>query len=254
MSRKILWIDPVVSNIFDESMKDYLNSIKHEDTILDVVSLNNGPKHLEYQFYEALVGFDILNNIKIAEKNGYDAAIIGCFYDPFLSEAREISDIVVTAPAESSMAIAISLGHKFSIIVGRKKWIPQMEENLIKYGLRDRLASFKYINMGVLDFQVKKEETERRLINAGKEAIEKDGAEVLILGCTAQFGFYKKMQEKLGIPVIDPSVASLKYAEFLIDLKKFTGLKHSKIGKYETPPYEEIKDWNLEKIYGIIWK
>jgi len=160
MSRKILWIDPVVSNIFDESMKDYLNSIKHEDTILDVVSLNNGPKHLEYQFYEALVGFDILNNIKIAEKNGYDAAIIGCFYDPFLSEAREISDIVVTAPAESSMAIAISLGHKFSIIVGRKKWIPQMEENLIKYGLRDRLASFKYINMGVLDFQVKKEETE----------------------------------------------------------------------------------------------
>ncbi|MGC8689761.1 MAG: aspartate/glutamate racemase family protein [Thermoplasmata archaeon] len=251
MERRILWINPIGTNLFDIPMKENLNKVKDKETILDVVSFEKGPSHLEYQVYEALVGTDILRTIKNAEKQGYDAAVIGCFYDPFLSEAREISNIVVTAPAESSMAIAISLGHKFTIIVGRKKWIPQMEENLLRYGLKERLASFKSIDLGVLDFQNKKEETEKRLIEAGREAIEEDGAEVLILGCTAEFGFYRKMQESLNVPVIDATIAPLKYAEFLVDLKRLAGIKHSRIGKYESPPYTEIKAWGLDRMFNI---
>lgn len=253
MIRKILWINPIGTDIFDKPMKENLEAVKDENTEIDVISFEKGPYHLEYQFYETLIGIDILRSIKKAEKQGYDAAVIGCFYDPFLSEAREISNMAITAPAESSMAIAISLGHKFSIIVGRKKWIPQMEENVLRYGLKDRLASFKSIDMGVLEFQTKKEETEKRLIEAGKIAIKNDGAEVLILGCTAEFGFYKKMQEELKVPVIDATVAPLKYAEFLVDLKRKAGLTHSKIGRYETPPYSEIKEWNIEKKYKIFW-
>ena len=250
---KILWINPIGTNIFDKPILDYLNTVKDENTELEVISFNYGPHHLEYHFYEALVGMDILRAIKDAEKKGFDAAIIGCFYDPYLTEAREITNIVVTAPAEASLAIANSLGHKFSIIVGRKKWIPKMEENIIKYGLKDKLASFKSIDMGVLEFQEKKEEVEKRLFEAGKEAVEKDGAEVLILGCTAQFGFYKKLQEKLNVPVIDATIAPLKYAEFLVNLKKKVGLSHSKIGKYQSPPISEIKEWDLENKFNIKW-
>jgi allantoin racemase len=40
--------------------------------------------------------------------------------------------LVVTAPAEASMHIAVTLGQRFSIIVGRTKWIPLMRENVIK--------------------------------------------------------------------------------------------------------------------------
>ncbi|MGC8709899.1 MAG: aspartate/glutamate racemase family protein [Thermoplasmata archaeon] len=251
MLRKILWINPIGTDLFDAPMKENLNEVKDKETILDIVSFEKGPWHLEYQLYEALIGIDILRVIKNAERDGYDAAIIGCFYDPYLSEAREISNIVVTAPAESSMAIAISLGHKFSVIVGRRKWIPQMEENLLRYGLKERLASFKSIELGVLDFQNKKDETEKRLIEAGREAIEKDGAEVLILGCTAEFGFYRKMQKELDVPVIDATVAPLKYAEFLVDLKRIAGIKHSKIGKYESPPFAEIKGWQIDRTFNI---
>ncbi|MGB9815165.1 MAG: aspartate/glutamate racemase family protein [Thermoplasmata archaeon] len=253
MSKKILWINPVGTDLFDRPIKDYLNEVKNSDTYLEVISFKRGPHHLEYQFYESLVGLDILRSIKLAEKDGYDAAVIGCFYDPFLSEAREISNIVVTAPAESSFAIAISLGHKFSILVGRRKWIPQMEENVIKYGLKERLASFRSIDMGVLEFQKRKEETEKRLITEAKKAIEEDGAEVIILGCTAEFGFYKKMEEKLGVPVIDATIAPLKYAEFLVELKKISGISHSRKGKYEMPPTEEIKNWNIEEHYQFKW-
>jgi allantoin racemase len=251
--RRLLWINPIGSDTFDGPIREYLNGIKEENTILDVASFKRGPHHLEYQFYETLVGLDILRTVKDAERRGYDASIIGCFYDPYLSEAREITNIVVAGPAESSLAIAMSLGHKFSIIVGRKKWIPQMEENIIKYGLKERLASFRPIDMGVLDFQEKRDETERRLMDAGSEAIEKDSAEVIILGCTAEFGFYERMQEELQVPVIDATVAPLKYAEFMVDLKRATGTGHSKIRKYEAPPKAEIKSWDLEKQYNLRW-
>lgn len=84
-----------------------------------------GRGHLEYYSYGPLVVSKLLKIIKEAEKENFDGAIIGCFYDPGLREAREIAEkLVVTAPAEASMHIAATLGQRFSIIVGRTKWIP----------------------------------------------------------------------------------------------------------------------------------
>jgi len=129
--------------------------------------------HLEYHYYEALVLTDILHQIKQAEYDGYDAAVIGCFYDPGLREAREIvENLVVTAPAEAAMHIATTLGHTFSVLVGRKKWIPKMHENVVKYGFSDQLASFKPLEMGVYDFQKDPAETAQRMRAAAKEAVE----------------------------------------------------------------------------------
>ncbi len=256
MPKRILWINPIGSDDFDPPMQVFLETGKHPETEIDVVSLNRGPLHLEYHYYEALILADTLHRVKQGENEGYDAAVIGCFYDPGLREAREITNcLVVTAPAEASMHIAATLGHRFSIIVGRKKWIPQMHENVVNYGFEDRLASFKSVELGVYDFQRDLVETAKRLRAAAKEAVKNDLAEVIILGCTAQFGFYKELQEDLGVPVIDAILAPLKYAEFLIELKGRFGWSQSKRYGYEGPPKEEIMKWNLEKQYGFegIW-
>jgi len=202
---KILWIDPVGTDLFDQPIKEFLETAKRPETKLDVVSLARGPMHLEYHYYEALILTDTLHAVRKAELDGYDAAVIGCFYDPGLREAREITErLVVTAPAEAAMHIATTLGHTFSILVGRKKWIPKMHENVVKYGFTDQLASFKSLGMGVYEFQKDPAETARRMRAAAREAVEVDGAEVIILGCTIEFGFYKELQEELGVPVIEP--------------------------------------------------
>ena len=250
--KKILWINPVGTNIYDKLIYEYLCTAKEEDTAIDVVSLEKGPMHLEYYLYESLVLLDTLKRVKQAEKEGYDATIIGCFYDPGLSEAREIVEkMCITGPAESSMHIASTLGNKFSIIVGRNKWIPQMMENVVNEGFKDKLASFKSVGLGVYEFHEDEKLTEKLLKEAAKEAVEKDKAEVIILGCTIQFGFYKKLEEYLGVPVIDAVLAPLKYAEFLAELKQRIYWTHSKIGGYETPPISEIKDWKLESQYEM---
>lgn len=243
---RILWINPVGTSDYDRPLQEWIDAAKRPETQVEVVSLLRGPKHLEYHYYEALILTDILHLIKRAEKDGYDAAIPGCFYDPGLRESREITErIVVTAPALASMLIAATLGHRFSIIVGRKKWIPKMHENVVNYGLKERLASFESVDLNVEDFQRDKKETERRLAEAAKRAVEEKRAEVIILGCGYQFGFYQVLQKKLGVPVIDAVVAAVKHAELLIELRKRFEWGHSKRYEYESPPTEEIKTWEL---------
>lgn len=253
MDKKILWINPVGGTDFNDPIEEVLIDAKQIDTEIKVVSLadKTGPKHLEYHIYEDLVMPETLNIIKQAEKDGFDGAVIGCFYDPSLDTAREITDdMIVMAPAEAGMSLATHYGDKFSIIVGRRKWIPQMEANVVKNGLKDKLASFRSVGLGVLEFHEDEEKTRRIIKEEARKAVEEDNAEVIILGCTIQFGFYKVLQEELGVPVIDSVVAPFKYTEFLAELYKKFGWKHSKIGGFESPPAREIEEWNLVEDYA----
>jgi allantoin racemase len=217
---------------------------------MTAIGFRRGPEHVEYHYYETLVLPDLVRSIIAAEEQGYDAAVIGCFYDFGLEEGREVSRrMVVTAPCESSVLLAASLGHRFSIIVGRQKWIPQMHGTIRRYGLESRLASFQTLGFGVPDYHKDENETARRFLAAGRTAIEEDGAEVLILGCTASAGFYRYLQDELGVPVIDSALAAVKRAEHLVDLRDRFGWGTSKIGGYEAPPAAEVEAFGLDSAY-----
>lgn len=214
------------------------------------IGFRRGPRHLEYHYYETLVLQDLLHSIVEAERQGFDAAVIGCFYDLGLQEGRELtSKMVVTAPCEASLLLAASLGHTFSIIVGRRKWIPQMHDNVRRYGLESRLASFRAIDLWVPQYHEDETETVRRFREQAHKAVHDDGAEVIILGCTASAGFYRELQDELGVPVIDSAIAAIKRAEHLVDQRDRFGWSHSKIGGYESPPDEEVSGWGLREQY-----
>ena len=132
--------------------------------------------------------------------------VIGCFYDTALEAARELSgETVVLAPCQASIQIAANLCNRFSIIVGQQKWVKQMKDRVHYYGYGDHLASMRSIGVSVADLQKDVPVTTEKILTAGRQAVEKDHAEALILGCTCTFGLHQKVQEELGIPVIDPS-------------------------------------------------
>jgi allantoin racemase len=68
---------------------------------------------------------------------------------------------------------------------------------------------------------------------------------VLVLGCTAEYGFNTEMQAELGVPVIDAVTAPFKYAEFLAELAERFGWYPSRAWGSEAPPREELEDWGL---------
>jgi allantoin racemase len=251
MKQRILYIDPVGKGVVEEGLQ-FLSAHTRDDTELKMTILPRGPEHLEYRYYEALVLVDILHLVREAERQGFNAAIIGCFYDVGLQAAREVAETMpVIAPCEASVHLAATLGDRFSVIIGRRKWIPEMRENVFNYGMKERLASFKSVDLGVLDFHEDEKETAARFRKAAREAVEVDGAEVIILGCTATYGFYDQLQRELGVPVIDSMIASLKTAEFAAELASRLGWSHSKIAAYESPPLEEFAPWRLHEQYDF---
>ena len=245
---KILWINPVGTADFDGYVAEILREAKQEKNKVDVVSLPpDRPKHLEYHSYEAMVTADITN---IARTYGgeYDAIVIGCFYDVGLREAREVSGkAVVTAPCQSALVFASMLANTFSVLVGRRKWISRMEENVRMYGYGERLASMRPLGLGVLDFQADREKTQRRLIEEGEKAVGEDGAECIILGCTIEYGFHETMQKKLGVPVIDAVLAPFALAELLARSADAFGWYPSRKWGSESPPEDEVSGWDLFK-------
>ena len=172
--------------------------------------------------------------------------VIGCFYDPALQAAREISsNTVIIAPCQASIEIALHLGNTFSIIAGKTKWINQMRQTIYNYGYRDQLASFQVVGLGVEDLK-----TKGLLQTAASEAIIQHGAEVIILGCTLGIGFYAGLQSYLAeefsfqVPVIDSSIAALKAAENAALLKQL-GWVNSRVKGMQPPPESELKKFAI---------
>ncbi len=242
---KIMYLSPVGNRgaddgIFAKMAADH----KLPGTEVHVTSLpdhDGAFTHIEFRSYEAIVTRGIIRAVRAAAREGFDGFAIGCFYDTALHDAREISgDMIVTAPCAASCEIAASLANRFGVIVGRRKWVNQMQATVHEHGHRDRLAGFYHVELGVNDFQRDHAETNRRLTEAGRKAVEEDYAEALILGCTLEVGFYRELSQTLGVPVIDPSIAALKRAEYAAILKRQCGWVPSRKWSCEAPSEEEI--------------
>ena len=139
------------------------------------------------------------------------------------------------------MIILINLiNHKFSIVTVKKEALARLEDHVFMYGLEKKLASFRFINIGVLEMGKEPERVHEAVLRESKKAIEEDDAEVIVLGCTVETGFMDQLIKELKVPVIDVTVVSFKFAEMLADLKKKTGLSHSKIYGYKSPSKDDM--------------
>lgn len=246
---KIMYLNPVGFDAYDTFFATMIKENKFPNSEVHITSLDPSVgqmDNLEYRTYNALIAADLIKATRQASKEGFDALIIGCFYDPYLLDAREISgEMVVVGPCQSSVEIALKLSNKFSVIIGQKKWEHEMDSTIKEYGYGEHLASFRDVGMTVPEFQKDHKITEHKLMDAAQLAIEKDGAESIILGCTLEFGFFEKIQNKFKVPVIDPSIAALKQAEQAAILKNQFGWKPSRQWSSQAPPEADIKRFNL---------
>lgn len=248
LMNKILYIDPAYDDSYINLFNNHLNKYAEANITVEVESLGGqqGPEHVEYSCYEVMVMPDIVRKVIEAEKKGFNAVIIGCFYDPALQAAREVSkNMMISAPAESAFSMARSLGSNMSIIVGRTKTIPQIKQNVYRYGMAENFAGFRSVDLGVLEFQKDSKESMKRIRAESRKAIQEDNADVIVLGCTAELGFHESLQKELGVPVLDASIAALKYVEMLVNINNKAGWSHSRVNAYESPPHDEAVQFGL---------
>ena len=153
---KLIYLNPVGTPDYDGTFADMARAVKLPGTEVHVTWLKHGDgafTHIEYRAYEAVVSTGIVRAARAAAAEGFEALAIGCFYDTALHEAREVSGgMLVTAPCAASLEIAASLANRFGIIVGRRKWVHQMNATVRDNGMAERLSRFYPVELGVTDF------------------------------------------------------------------------------------------------------
>jgi len=238
--KKIAVVMPIVSERWNDDMQKVLNRYLSPGFEVNLINV-------KYGGMESLTGLAmvvalpyIIQEILKAAQEGYDAVIPNCFADPGVVQSRPVVNIPVVGPGESALHIACMLGYRVGIISPGStptqqlhgKGSSQTYQSVQSHGLSTRVVSNRGLALAVEDLG-DAELTSDALHKASLKAIEEDGAEVLVLGCTGMTGYAEELQTKLDIPVVEPTVAALKMAEVLIT----TNLKHSRLAF----PSREVK-------------
>jgi allantoin racemase len=214
--------------------RDFLQQRAAPGSEVEVRSLGDGPASIESAYEAALVVPELCQAVPRAERDGFDAVIVGCFSDPGLEALRELVRVPVVGPGASALHLAAQLGSRFTILSPRGGGgLGRAEARLRALGLAPKLASVRSVDMPVLDVARERGLVLERLGEVGRRAAREDHADVLVLGCMSMgfLGITEELGKELGVPVVNPVTAGLKTAEMMVA----TGLSHSKAA-YPVPP------------------
>jgi allantoin racemase len=256
---RILYINPVNTDIFDSHFEDVLSRAASHGTRVDVAYLSQ-PGEPVTPFLPALPFFHapLFRRIKQAEEEGYDGVIIGCSADPGLQEAKRMVSIPVTAPLEANLHLAAMLRARVTVLLPAGVEARTRYWDMARaYGMDHRIASIVSVDLHyppqdecirmmheepntLLDLILDdhKKQLEGPIAEQARKAILKDGAQAIFLGCTFWTGMAgilaealegavdpldDRFAETLKVPVLDPGISTLRVMEALAATLKAPG-------------------------------
>lgn len=166
-----------------------------------------------------------------AAADGCDALAYVSVADYGISALRSAVSIPVIGSGEAALKFGRNIGSRFSIVT---VWPTSTNfihhDNLRRYGLLDSLASIRNVmdeevisgserpDAFIADMQAGNDRTCERIIAACKRAIDEDGAEFIILGCTCMSPIASRIAANCSVPVLNPFATAVKIAETMLTL------------------------------------
>lgn len=209
-----------------------------------------GTSPAEIARYSYLTGVyvnQLVDHAVRAEAEGFDAFAIGIVQNPGLRDIRTVVDIPVTGYGEAAMHLGCMLGRKFSVLAFNPELFELLEEDIARYGLRERAAPMTLVEIDYPDV-VKGFSDPSVLVaafnRAAKRAIDA-GADVLIPGqmVLAELLWQAGVRRFDEAPVVDALAASINTAEMLVNLKRNSGVSHSRRGFWGARPPAAVVDF-----------
>lgn len=141
----------------------------------------------------------------------YDASavVVACFSDPGLDDLRAVSTVPAVGIAEAAIGEALRVGSHIGVISSVAESVPRHERYWRKLGVADRIAADIPLGLGVLELDTA--EAFDRAKAAGHDLV-RAGADVVVLGCTGMTHMQAKLEDELGVPVVDPCRAAVAAA------------------------------------------
>jgi allantoin racemase len=236
-------ITPIITK--DLRQLDDVKELERPDLEVRHSLLDEGPASIESEFDEALSIPDTIKKAIVAEKNGANAIVIDCMGDPGLDACREVVSIPVLGPCQTSLHVASSLSHSFAFVTVLERIRPLIHCLVAKYGLEKSYKSFRAVDIPVLEIHKDISKVNDALEQEAIKAIQEDGAESIIFGCTGFLGCVDMLRSGLNkngidVPIIDPVPLTIHVADALVK----SGLSHSKL-TYPKPGKKEIIGYDI---------
>ncbi|MFX0106986.1 MAG: aspartate/glutamate racemase family protein [Candidatus Hodarchaeota archaeon] len=221
--------------------EEVANSIARNSSIITVTEVGEGPLSIESAIEEYMsIGPMLEYMLDKRIEDSYNAVIIGCAGDPGLKPARELLDIPIIGPAESSYLFACMISDRFSILSTLQAGVPSDSDWRVKMremSLEPRLASVEFIELSVTDMWGKNaEKTANQIEKCVQSAVEK-GAGSVVLGCMSMaFLLVDEIVHIKEAPIVNPLKTAIKTAETLVDLNA----RHSR-STYPAADFDKLR-------------
>src|SRR5436309_10214338 len=249
MSKYKLWFQGATDRQF---MAPYIAKVEaHLKSILDpefsaTFHTTTPPATTTHAITEYRIGRNLIKHAVEAERQGYAAMAITHFQDAALAEAKSVVDIPVLGLGETTLFHACTLGRKLGLVTINPAFIPWHEDQVIRYGLQQRVIAVRAVDAKITDFmdafsteegfrklQTKWQRECRMLLEAGADVIVPAGGLPMML-------FAGEMD---GVPVVNGITVIAKTAEMLIKLRKLGAGKVSRRSNFMHPPEKALKEF-----------
>ncbi|STX41769.1 Hydantoin racemase [Legionella donaldsonii] len=252
-TRKRIWyqsfVAPTEQANYLKHLQDQLNQYADKEFQFEVHGLTPADKNL-HPLTEFRCAMQTIRNAVQAEKQGYDAFVIGHFQEPGINEIKACVDIPVIGLGESTMLHACSLGHKIGLVTINPVFIPWHENQINYYGLQQRITAVSAVEAKVQDFEqaFTNSSVYQKLLHAFTEQIRPmiaKGVEVVLLAGGLPMLLLARQKNFTidGAIVINGIAVCVKGTEMTLKLKELTGGFISRRGIYQKANQETVTEF-----------
>jgi Asp/Glu/hydantoin racemase len=204
------------------------------------------PATTTHAITEFRIAGNLIRNAVKAQQEGYAAMAITHFQDAGLMEVKSVVDIPVLGLGETTLFHACKLGRKLGLITINPVFIPWHEDQVIRYGLQQRVVGVRAVNATVKDFidgfaspegfnKLKPlwEKECRVLLDAGADVIvPAGGLPMMLFGSPAGANFE-------GAPIVNGITVVAKTAEMWVKMKTSV----SRRSNFVKPPEKALREF-----------
>ena len=155
---------------------------------------------------------------QVAEKEGCDAVMIHCVYDPGYAEIRSLLKIPVVGFGQSVFNAAVQIAPRFGMIAPNDSLMKEAYDIVDQFGLRNRLAYMEPLNVQLPEAHRRGDELRSRAVQIAQNAKE-HGAGVIIpfgLALIPTHLSTADIRDCAGVPVLNPAEIGIREAEIIM--------------------------------------
>jgi allantoin racemase len=244
---------------YGRTLQEQCRNVVHRDTEVHVAGIPVMVRDIEnwrsLQYYQNV---QVLKNMQRAQREGFDAFVIGCTLDVALAEGKSMLDIPVVGISEASYRMAMSLGRLFAIVTSSPAFTEIYGEQVERYGVASRYLRGPYMvraSEEELAMALKRPQAVIEKFESAAAKAVADGASVIVPGPA----FLSTLAHRAGLTQVDDALVldtvsvAVKTAEMMAGLRKAGVMPSRRIGVYAKPaaPLERESYERIGEVFSI---